>query len=283
MEVNSGDKEIIVIYHADCSDGFGAAFSAWKKFGNSAQYYAAFHKTTPPDIKNKDVYIFDYSYQESDIKKIKENARSLTMIDHHISSKEIISLADKSIFDNSHSASVLVWKYFFPEKEVPLLLRYVEDNDLWKFGLPHSKELNLSIDKKEFDFKIWDEMLSDFEDDFKRDKYEREGAVLLEKKNREVREIIKDAKKINFEGHDTLIVNSERYTSEVGNALAIKLPPMGIIWSVKNDKIAVSLRGDGNIDLSKIAEKYGGGGHKSAAGFVVGNEDELRRIFKLDR
>ena len=34
-------------------------------------------------------------------------------------------------------------------------------------------------------------------------------------------------------------------------------------------KIHVSLRGDGKINLSELAKKYGGGGHKAAAGFAV--------------
>ena len=29
-------KNIVVIYHADCRDGFGAAYAAWKKFGDRA-------------------------------------------------------------------------------------------------------------------------------------------------------------------------------------------------------------------------------------------------------
>ena len=30
----------LVIYHASCADGFGAAFAAWLKFGDDAEYVA---------------------------------------------------------------------------------------------------------------------------------------------------------------------------------------------------------------------------------------------------
>ena len=40
-----------VIYHADCTDGFGAAYSAWKLLGNRADYYACKHGTKPPNVK----------------------------------------------------------------------------------------------------------------------------------------------------------------------------------------------------------------------------------------
>ena len=44
-----------VIYHADCTDGFGAAYSAWKLLGNRAEYHACKHGTKPPIVKGKNV------------------------------------------------------------------------------------------------------------------------------------------------------------------------------------------------------------------------------------
>ncbi|KKT22880.1 MAG: Phosphoesterase, DHHA1 [Parcubacteria group bacterium GW2011_GWB1_43_8b] len=43
---------------------------------------------------------------------------------------------------------------------------------------------------------------------------------------------------------------------------------MGIVWYKENDGIHVSLRAQGKVDVSKIAVKYGGGGHKNASGFA---------------
>ena len=53
-----------VIYHADCTDGFGAAYSAWKLLGNRAEYYPCKHGTTPPDVKGKNVVILDFSFDK---------------------------------------------------------------------------------------------------------------------------------------------------------------------------------------------------------------------------
>ena len=50
----------VVIYHADCTDGFGAAYSAWKCLGNRAEYYACKHGTPPPNVKDKNVVILDF-------------------------------------------------------------------------------------------------------------------------------------------------------------------------------------------------------------------------------
>ena len=63
-----------IIYHADCTDGFGAAYSAWKCLGNRAEYHACKHGTTPPDVKGKVVAILDFSYDNATTKKmIKDN------------------------------------------------------------------------------------------------------------------------------------------------------------------------------------------------------------------
>jgi len=44
---------------------------------------------------------------------------------------------------------------------------------------------------------------------------------------------------------------------------------IGIVWSRKSGKINVSLRSNGKIDVSKLAFKHGGGGHKAASGFTL--------------
>ncbi len=67
-----------VIYHADCTDGFGAAYSAWKQLGNRAEYHACKHGTTPPDVKGKNVVILDFSYDNATTKKMIEDAEALT-------------------------------------------------------------------------------------------------------------------------------------------------------------------------------------------------------------
>ena len=46
-----------VIYHADCTDGFGAAYSAWKLLGNRAEYHACKHGTSHPSVKDKNYQI----------------------------------------------------------------------------------------------------------------------------------------------------------------------------------------------------------------------------------
>ena len=71
-------------------------------------------------------------------------------------------------------------------------------------------------------------------------------------------------------GHEALVVNASHWMSEVGNALSPHCD-LAMIWyhDHEDKKIKVSLRAfHDNIDASEIAKQYGGGGHKSAAGFT---------------
>jgi len=269
--MKGAEGKIAVLYHAECSDGFGAAFSAWKKFGKKALYLPVYHQTNfPAEAEGADVFMVDFAYPPEVLKSLKEKIKSLTIIDHHLSAKDSVALADNKIYDMNHSGSVLAWKYFHPDEKVPKLLEYIEDQDIWKFELPDSREINRAIDQfYDYDFKIWEKMLADFEHPKKLEKYKEEGAVLVKVEDKRIEKIIGDAEEVVFEGIKCLAANSPILNSFIGAKLVKKMPPMGIIWHRKKDRIRVSLRGDGTVDLSVIAQKYGGGGHKSAAGFYV--------------
>ena len=66
-----------VIYHADCTDGFGAAYSAWKLLGNRAEYHACKHGIKPPNVKGKNVVILDFSFDNKTTKKMIKSAESI--------------------------------------------------------------------------------------------------------------------------------------------------------------------------------------------------------------
>ena len=57
--------------------------------------------------------------------------------------------------------------------------------------------------------------------------------------------------------------------SAIGNELAKKVPPFALVVSVHPNGLGVSIRGDGSVDVSKIAQKYGGNGHPSSSGFHI--------------
>ena len=275
--MSDSQKNPVVIYHGDCPDGFGAAWAAWKKFGDTAMYIPVQHRTLPPaEVEGRDVFTLDYCYLPELIKEhILPKAKSLTVVDHHPSSVEAVATLPGSVLDYTHSGAVLSWMQFHPGVPVPKLLLYVEDTDLWKFELPHSKEISHILNLKEFSFEGWSRMTEEIDNPERFPVLVEQGGILSAKVEKSVDKVVSTAEEVIFEGHKALMANAPFYVSEIGAALVKKLPPIGIIWSRRGNRVVVSLRGDGTVDLNELAGRYGGGGHHNAAAFSWDEKDFL--------
>ncbi len=275
------NKDKVVIYHADCPDGFGAAWAAYQELGESVDYIGAFHHSPPPGgLGGKIIYFLDFSYQKDVMLEIKKIAKSLIIIDHHKTTIDTLEVADDHLFDIDHSGAVLSWMYFHKNKPTPQILKYVEGVDLWRFELPLIREVNQYIRIFAHDFAVWNELARELESEQGFAKASEIGS-LLEKKNKiTVGKMANRAEEVVFEGYPCLAVNSTSNISEIGNKLSTTKPPISIIWFKDKNKLSVSLRSDGSVDVSEIAKKYGGGGHASAAGFSVEADSILSFIKK---
>ncbi len=279
----SSPKRIVVLYHADCPDGFGAAWAAWKKLGATARYIAVppNNRELPKVARGTEVFTLDYSFPADALERVQKEINSLTVIDHHASNTEAARRAGSGLFDLEHSGAVLAWRYFHPKKPVPKLLRHVEDYDLWKFRMRHTRELAEALPLYDMNFRTWEKIVRDFEHG-KEKKYIEEGKVLIRQRDRRIGRLIGLGEKLIFEGHKAFMVNSPFYVSEIGHSIVKHGMPVAIIWSRREGKVVVSLRSDGMaVDVAKLAERYGGGGHPAAAGFSVKVKDFLK--FKKKR
>lgn len=94
----------------------------------------------------------------------------------------------------------------------------------------------------------------------------------MKAEERAVQKLLSFADTIEFEGYQTMAVNTILYYSQTAAAMYLDLGfPLGLTWSYRgSNKIHVSLRSDGTtVDCAQLAKKYGGGGHKGAAGFII--------------
>jgi oligoribonuclease NrnB/cAMP/cGMP phosphodiesterase (DHH superfamily) len=254
-----------VIYHKDCSDGFGAAWAAWKLLGNRAEYYAAAHGDEPPDITGKYVVCLDFAYDNETTKKMIEDAEDFYIIDHHKTNMVRLHDISQAHFDMTKSGAVLAWEFFHPGKDVPKFMQYIQDRDLWKFENPYSKEFSAAFDMVPFEFEEFDAFLDDsvFDDAVKR------GSYILAHKRTFINKIIDSAADKILAGYDAKVVNASHWQSEIGNMLAHQAS-IGIVWFYDHQRMLykVSLRSlHKDIDVAEIASKFGGGGHPPAAGF----------------
>lgn len=268
---NHGMKRIAVIYHANCPDGFGAAWVAWKKFGSRADYFAVPPRMLPeaPLEDYREIYIFDNSFPAEITKTFALAGKRVLTIDHHASSESDVRKSPEYVFDMRHSGAVLAWNYFNQKLKLPKLLAYIEDNDLWKFKLPKSRAANNYIELYPFEFKAYELLAKQFATAKGFAKAAEEGAVIERYREELVDRIVKSAYHVDFLGHIVLAVNSQSLISAVGDRLARK-HPFAVVWSEHGAYRRFSLRSRGPFDVSKLAAKFPpGGGHPKAAGFSL--------------
>lgn len=262
----------LCIYHGNCLDGFGAALAVkmWADENNiDMEFFPGVHGEPPPNVEDKLVFIVDFSYNLDIIEKMNKDAISIIIIDHHKSAAEELKNVPNDVhvhFDMTHSGAVLTWKYFFPQEPVPVLLEYIEDRDIWQFKLEHSQEVNLALFSYEYDFNIWKNFLNDV------DILIKEGIPIYRKVLKDIYELVKDnVIMLNIDNQLVPTLNVPyMYASEVGNLLCEKHPFAATYYDTNTLRV-FSLRSKKGVgvDVSNIAKKYGGGGHKHAAGFRI--------------
>lgn len=266
-----------VIYHANCTDGFGSAYAAWKLLGNRAEYYACSHGNQPPDVTGKNVVILDFSFNNKTTKEMIEKAENLLVIDHHKSAMVELHDISNTIFDMNKSGATLAWEWFHPGKEAPKFIQYITDRDLWKWELPYSKEFSAAFDMVPFEFEEFEK----FEDDSVFDDAVKRGSYILAYSKTVIKKVCDKAVNKKIDGHHVMVVNSSHWISEIGAKLAPDCD-FALIWYYDHDVsvIKVSLRAfHDHVDVSEISKKYGGGGHKKAAGFVLKGKMIIDDIF----
>lgn len=268
------NKNIIVIYHADCPDGFAGAFAAWKKFGNKAEYFPVGHgDDVPANLKNKEIYIVDFSLPKENLVELIKNNKRVTGIDHHESVENETKLTYKYSYSNKSSGAVLAWKYFHPGKPVPKMFKYIEKIDLGKYEDKSAKAAGVLIESFGFDFKKWDKLIDDFNSPKSLKLRIEQGKIILAYENTLINDIIKSAELVKFSGHKAYAVNLPKlpinFKSKIALALMEKEVPVVVLWRNKGKIVTVSLRSQKNVNTLKIAQKYGGGGHQQSSGFSL--------------
>lgn len=268
---------ILVIYHSNCADGFGSAYAFWKWLGNKADYYPGKYQEPPPDVKGKTVYIVDFSYKKAIIEEMLNDAKSITIIDHHASAiEDLKDLKHPSLykyFENNHSGAYLSWKYCF-SKEPPALIKHIQDRDLWKFELPNTKEISAALFSREWTFEDWDKIVSEGLDSLI-----LEGKALERQRKKDLDTLLKiGTRMMNIGGYEVPVAAMPpMFTSEAGHVMAQDHPFAACYYDSPHYR-NFSLRSEANgLDVSKIAVKYGGGGHPRAAGFKVPRDHDLAK------
>jgi len=262
-----------VLYHANCNDGSGAALAAWKKLGDAAEYIPVQYGSEPPEIEEGEkVYIVDFSYNREQLMRIADVAGKVIVIDHHKTAQDDLSEPFQNHsniqvnFDMERSGAVMAWEYFHDEP-VPKLLLHIQDRDLWRFEMEETKDIATALRLYPY-FRNWLELdllvlclqgasINGFLD--------QQADIVTKTEPRtwdKTGDLVPIYNLPGFMISDTLHMALEKYP-ECDYAVAYFDLPDKRVYSLRS-------RSGGYVDVSAVAKRYGGGGHKHAAGFTVG-------------
>lgn len=269
----------ICIYHGNCADGFTAAWvlMRWSdECAGQTEYIPGVYGEEPPDVTGADVFLVDFSYKRDVLERMAQEARTITILDHHKTAEADLSGLEKYpnidiTFDTERSGAQLAWDYC-KSRVRPVLVDYVADRDLWLFEMDGSREVSAVIYSHEYSFDVWDVLYVRMQANANIGRMIREGEAILRKHDKDIRELLAVTRREMVIGGHRVPVANLPYTmaSDAAGSMATTAPFAGCYFD-KPDARVFSLRscGNGAIDVSEIAARYGGGGHRNAAEFQM--------------
>ena len=239
--------------------------------------------------ENERVYFVDYSFKKDTVWQLEEilkKTKDVIWIDHHLSSfkleEELPWTKDiKGIRQDGISGAGLTYMYLYNCKfdDLPYYIQLISDYDCWLYKYePDTTYFKLGLGTEDNDAldDIWKAFYESFVDDvclsISVGTLIEKGKIIkqyIDSENTFYREHY--SYETEIEGLKCLVVNKKSNSWIFGDK--INEYPLVMVWVFNGVKYSYSIFSvDKNIDCSKIAEKYGGGGHRGAAGF---SSDEL--------
>ena len=257
------DEVTHILYHAECADGFGAAYAAWKVLGDKATYIPVNHGQDPPELPaDARVAIVDFSYKRDVILELAETVDELLILDHHTTAQDELAGLPFATFDMEKSGARMAWEYWHPEEDVPDMIAYIEDKDLWLWNLEQSKEFTIALHSYPMEFEVWDRLTPEH--------LKLEGGALLRLQNKLIQSAVGRVRFQTLFGYEVPVVNATEFRSEIANYLCTLYPEVAFAAAYYDDQNGErnwSLRSVGDFDVAELARLAGGGGHKNASGF----------------
>ena len=305
----------LVIYHANCADGFTAAWAVRQAM--DADFHAGVHGEAPPDVAGRDVILVDFSYPRARLVDMAQVARSILVLDHHKSAEADLrsgAINVGTIGQTGLKAARIVRLDNLPDAREAWLhyeeTATVDDGVVcaffdmersgagiaWDFFHPGAPRPEL-IDHVE-DRDLWRFALPGtreiqsalFSYPYRFEVWDelmqapvfelyQQGLCIERKHHKDVAELVAVAKRQIVIGHYEVPVASLPYTlaSDAGHLMAQGQPFAACYYDKAGGRVFSLRSADDGVDVSEVAKLYGGGGHARAAGFTVPRDHELAR------
>jgi len=250
----------------------------------------------------ENIYFVDFSLKPKDLILLSHCFEKIVTIDHHETAILRYAKFGKNsecsndcelefIFDIEKSGCILTWEYFLPSLIAPREFEYIQDRDLWKFKLSNTKAFTHALFDVPMTFEAWDKLFGLQQYAKSRRTQDRlnyldrdliylplfiaKGDILLAAQAKQVEMFTKDVYMRKICGFTVPVVNATKiHGSDIGNELSLEYPFCAIVRmdfrkSSFNFSLRSSSQNDRHENVAIIAETFGGGGHKFAAGFSI--------------
>lgn len=288
---------MLCFYHADadgrCS-GFWVHNSA--KVNDGYQLHQNieinYGKPFPIEIVRPDeqVYIVDYSIEPDEMRELLKITQNVTWIDHHKTAIDkyadfeheirgvrydgiagcMLTYCYLEIMTNNGEGDIEPFDISMIEG-APMFTKLIADWDVWTFEFgDHTRNFITSFysyeASPESDF--WNRFVSESSNYGVSICYDmiNEGVIMNQQRDGWAKDYMKLGFEVDFEGHCCFAVNLGRCSSEYFKSLPEGKYDILMPFSFNGEVFTVSLYSK-TVDVSEIAKKYGGGGHKGASGF----------------
>jgi oligoribonuclease NrnB/cAMP/cGMP phosphodiesterase (DHH superfamily) len=306
----------IILYHAHCTDGTGAALAAWLHLGDDDTHYQAVTYGTglpelPPHIDwaGAYVHVLDFCFTPEQTLTLAQcigRLGSLHILDHHATAYEalceaftwdidpkrtignraqVLGLPEdhaqiKARFSDNHSGAVLAWQHWHGSDNVPRLLELIEDRDRWTKRYPDSDPLHYALQGRDYHSLKWLLDLQTLNEAISN------GRIIHDYLRRQWAALCDTAAKADLFGTGTpvAVLNCPHgWASDCAHLLLTKHQDIDIAACYADEHRTGlrhwSLRSRPNgPHCGHLAKAHGGGGHHNAAGF---EEPITARLFAV--
>lgn len=293
-------------YHND-ADGHCAAH--WVNVSYSDLYdepdydyeYIEMTYSTPFPIesirKDEVVYIVDFSISPDEMRELLKITKNVTWIDHHITAIEKYKDFEydiRGVRYDGVAACMLTYCYLNHMTDgghgeikpfeiemsykAPFYTELIADWDVWTFDFGNLTKAFITAFNAEDTHPLGD-FWSKVDYDFTQHLIGK-GFIMLEYRDGYMKDYTKLGFEVEFEGYRCFAMNIGHANSEFFKSIDDGSYDIFMPFVFDGSDWTLSMYSKGDVDVSEIAKKYGGGGHKNAAGFHCDELPWIKSIVK---
>lgn len=267
-------------YHKSDLDGHCSGAIVKKKYPECAMIGVDYNDTLDLDniVSGERVFVVDFSFSVEEMAALDTKAQ-LFWIDHHKSALEKMADYPREISGKREIGKAgceLTWEYLYLDSEgglLPAAVWLLGRYDVWKHDederiLPFQYGMRRHEDTSP-ESHIWERYLSGFGVNEITATLTAGEVILsyINNDNAKYAEVM--AYEAEFEGQRAIVINKANANSQLFDSVYDpEMHDIMIVFGVKPGEYKYSLYSvKDDVDVSEIAEEYGGGGHAGAAGF----------------